>query len=272
MESTFTNLSACLDLSTHDSQVRKTGFPEIDEAIGGFRAGELIVLASRPSMGKTAVSMVIVGDVALNQNFPVAVFSMKHDKATYAQRLVKTLIEYRLSNEKPADYSERENELTDEIKRKIKSAQIYVDDTPSLNIKNLVNRCQTLLLSFGQLGVVIVDNFEMMSPDLNQSNKSIYATDVSKELRKLAKEINCPVLITTTLSRRLENRKFKQPILSDLKQGGAIGKYADRLLFLYRPQAYEYESQESLKIIDGKSRNKSLSVEIDDFITIPLRH
>lgn len=222
-------------------------------------------------MGKTAVSMVIAGDVAINQNLPVAVFSMKHDKATYAQRLLKTLIEYRQTNEKSADFIERKSEIIDEIKRKLKSAHIYVDDTPSLNIKSLVNHCQTLSLSCGQLGVVIVDNFEMMSPDINQSNQSIYANDVSKELWKLAKEINCPVLITTTLSRRLEHREFKQPILSDLKHGGALGKYADRLLFLYRPQAYEYDSQEPLKIIDGKSRNKSLSVEIDDFITIQYR-
>jgi len=270
METTFTNLSTCLDSVIDYSQVRKTGFSAIDDEIGGFRAGELIVLASRPSMGKTAISMVTVGDVAINQKLSVAVFSMKLDKETYANQLVTTLVNYRQSKEKSAGSIERKGELRAEFKKEIKSAQIYVDDSPSLNVRSLERRCYDLSLECSQLGLVVIDGFELMSPDPKCSDKVINAISTSKKLRQLAKEIKCPILITTILSRRLEHRKFKQPILSDLKLEGALGKYADRLLFLYRPQAFDYESQDPLKIIDGKCRRKFLSVEIDDFITIPL--
>lgn len=270
METTFTNLSSCLDLVSNNSKIRKTGFLAIDDAIGGFRAGELIVLASRPSMGKTSISMITVGDVAINQKLPVAVFSMKHDKEKYAQRLITKLVNHRQSTEKSAGSTERKNKLITEISTEIKSAQIYVDDSPSLSLKSLVRHCHELVLECGQLGLVVIDGFELMSPDPKCSDKVMNAISTSKKLRQLAKEMNCPVLITTILSRRLEHRKFKQPILSDLKLDGALSKYADRLLFLYRPQAYEYECQEPLKIIDGKCRSKFLSVEIDDFISKPL--
>lgn len=268
MDAWFTNISDCLNPREHHLQFRKTGFLPIDEAIGGFRAGELIVLASRPSMGKTSISMIIAGEVAINQSLPVAIFSMKHDIEKYTNRFVTSLVNYQISNEKLSKTSEIKVKFATKIKTEIKLAQIYVDDSPSLNIQNITRRCHELLLKCnGVMGLVVIDSFEAMAPNMNYPDKTTDATAVSKKLRELAREINCPILITTRLSRRVEQRKFKQPILSDLKHNGALSTHADRLLFLYRPQAYDCDSMDPLQIIDGKQRSKSLSVQIDDFIS-----
>lgn len=268
MNSTFINLSSCLNLDTNLQHKRETGFESIDSEIGGFCAGELIVLAARPAMGKTAIALVTIGAIAINQKLPVVVFSMKHEKVTFAQRLLKALISHSFVKGNVPFNENKNRELIKSTKEQIRASQIYIDDSTSQEIEDIVSKCYEIYNSNNEnLGLVVIDCFENLSPSFEHTNKIAHAVAVSKSLKILAQEIKCPIMITTTLSRRPEQREFKQPIHSDLKLHGALSKHADRLLLMYRPQAYDIDSKEPIRIVDGKNRKDFLYADIEDFVS-----
>ncbi|AMP71060.1 replicative DNA helicase [Ralstonia solanacearum] len=235
-----------------------TGFVDLDRMTSGMQGGDLIIVAGRPSMGKTAFSLNIGEHVAVEQGLPVAVFSMEMAGTQLAMRMlgsVGRLDQHRLRTGRLLD--EDWPRLTHAI-QKMNDAQLFIDETPALNPMELRARSRRLARQCGQLGLIIIDYLQLMSGSGGGGeNRATEISEISRSLKGLAKELNCPVIALSQLNRSLEQRPNKRPVMSDLRESGAIEQDADVILFIYRDQVYNPDSQDkgTAEIIIGKQRN-----------------
>lgn len=234
-----------------------TGFNDLDKMTSGLQPGDLIIVAGRPSMGKTAFSLNIGENVAIDSGLPVAVFSMEMGGAQLAMRMlgsVGRLDQSRLRIGKLTD--EDWPRLTHAI-QKMNDAQLYIDETPALSSIELRARSRRLARQCGKLGLVIVDYLQLMSANNAGENRATEISEISRNLKGLAKELHCPVIALSQLNRSLEQRPNKRPVMSDLRESGAIEQDADVIIFLYRDQVYNPDSPDkgTAEIIIGKQRN-----------------
>ncbi len=234
-----------------------TGFADLDRMTSGLQPGDLVVVAGRPSMGKTAFSLNIGEHVAVDLQMPVAVFSMEMGASQLAQRMlcsVGRLDQQRLRTGRLHD--DDWPRLTHAI-QKMQDAQLYIDETPALNALELRARARRLHRQCGRLGLVIVDYLQLMSSTSSGENRATEISEISRGLKGLAKELNCPVIALSQLNRSLEQRPNKRPVMSDLRESGAIEQDADVILFIYRDEVYNPDSADkgSAEIIIGKQRN-----------------
>jgi len=234
-----------------------TGFIDLDRMTSGMQAGDLIIVAGRPSMGKTAFSLNIGEHVAVEQGLPVAVFSMEMAGVQLAMRMlgsVGRLDQHRLRTGRLLD--EDWPRLTHSIQR-MNDAQLFIDETPALNPMELRARSRRLARQCGQLGLIIIDYLQLMSGSGSGENRATEISEISRSLKGLAKELNCPVIALSQLNRSLEQRPNKRPVMSDLRESGAIEQDADVILFIYRDEVYNSDSQDkgTAEIIIGKQRN-----------------
>jgi len=234
-----------------------TGFIDLDKMTSGMQAGDLIIVAGRPSMGKTAFSLNIGEHVAVEQGLPVAVFSMEMAGVQLAMRMlgsVGRLDQHRLRTGRLLD--EDWPRLTHAIQR-MNDAQLFIDETPALNPMELRARSRRLARQCGQLGLIIIDYLQLMSGSGSGENRATEISEISRSLKGLAKELNCPVIALSQLNRSLEQRPNKRPVMSDLRESGAIEQDADVILFIYRDEVYNPDSQDkgTSEIIIGKQRN-----------------
>ncbi len=235
-----------------------TGFVDLDRMTSGMQGGDLIIVAGRPSMGKTAFSLNIGEHVAVEQGLPVAVFSMEMAGTQLAMRMlgsVGRLDQHRLRTGRLLD--EDWPRLTHAI-QKMNDAQLFIDETPALNPMELRARSRRLARQCGQLGLIIIDYLQLMSGSgSGGENRATEISEISRSLKGLAKELNCPVIALSQLNRSLEQRPNKRPVMSDLRESGAIEQDADVILFIYRDQVYNPDSQDkgTAEIIIGKQRN-----------------
>jgi replicative DNA helicase len=234
-----------------------TGFLDLDRMTSGLQAGDLVIVAGRPSMGKTAFSLNIGEHVAIESGLPVAVFSMEMGGTQLAMRMlgsVGRLDQSRLRIGKLND--EDWPRLTHAI-QKMNEAQLYIDETPALNPIELRARARRLSRQCGKLGLIIIDYLQLMSGSSSGENRATEISEISRNLKSLAKELNCPVIALSQLNRSLEQRPNKRPVMSDLRESGAIEQDADVILFIYRDQVYNPDSQDkgTAEIIIGKQRN-----------------
>jgi len=234
-----------------------TGFIDLDRMTSGMQAGDLIIVAGRPSMGKTAFSLNIGEHVAVEQGLPVAVFSMEMAGVQLAMRMlgsVGRLDQHRLRTGRLLD--EDWPRLTHSIQR-MNDAQLFIDETPALNPMELRARSRRLARQCGQLGLIIIDYLQLMSGSGGGENRATEISEISRSLKGLAKELNCPVIALSQLNRSLEQRPNKRPVMSDLRESGAIEQDADVILFIYRDEVYNSDSQDkgTAEIIIGKQRN-----------------
>jgi replicative DNA helicase len=234
-----------------------TGFVDLDRMTSGMQGGDLIIVAGRPSMGKTAFSLNIGEHVAVEQGLPVAVFSMEMAGTQLAMRMlgsVGRLDQHRLRTGRLLD--EDWPRLTHAI-QKMNDAQLFIDETPALNPMELRARSRRLARQCGQLGLIVIDYIQLMSGSGNGENRATEISEISRSLKGLAKELNCPVIALSQLNRSLEQRPNKRPVMSDLRESGAIEHDADVILFIYRDQVYNPDSQDkgTAEIIIGKQRN-----------------
>jgi replicative DNA helicase len=223
----------------------------------GLQPGDLIIVAGRPSMGKTAFSMNIGENVAIESGLPVAVFSMEMGGTQLAMRMlgsVGRLDQHRLRTGRLLD--EDWPRLTHAI-QKMNEAQIYIDETPALNPIELRARARRLSRQCGKLGLIIIDYLQLMSGNSSGENRATEISEISRNLKGLAKELHCPVIALSQLNRSLEQRPNKRPVMSDLRESGAIEQDADVILFIYRDQVYNPDSPDkgTAEIIIGKQRN-----------------
>lgn len=242
-----------------DSEVTgvPTGFLDLDRMTSGLQPGDLIIVAGRPSMGKTSLSMNIGEHIAIEQGLPVAVFSMEMGAVQLAMRMVGSvglLDQHRMRTGKlTGDDWPR---LTQAIK-KVQEAQIYIDESPGLTAMEVRARARRLARQCGQLGLIIIDYLQLMSGSSGSENRATEVSEISRALKGLARELNCPLIALSQLNRSLEQRPNKRPVMSDLRESGAIEQDADLILFIYRDEVYNPDSPDkgTAELIIGKQRN-----------------
>ena len=245
--------------SENDSDITgiPTGFIDLDRMTSGLQPGDLVIVAGRPSMGKTAFSVNIGEYVAIEQALPVCIFSMEMSGAQLAGRMlgsVGRLDQHRLRTGRLQDSDW--DKLTFAM-GKMNNAPLYVDETPALNSIELRARARRLAKQCGQLGLIIIDYLQLMSPSSAGENRATEISEISRGLKALAKELNCPVIALSQLNRSVEQRPNKRPVMSDLRESGAIEQDADLILFIYRDEVYNPDTPDKgiAEIIVGKQRN-----------------
>ncbi|MEN9453353.1 MAG: hypothetical protein RLZZ369_2412 [Pseudomonadota bacterium] len=237
----------------------RTGFIDMDKMTAGLQKGDLIILAARPSMGKTAFALNIGENVAVNEGLPVAVFSMEMGASQLALRMVGSIGRINQQNLRTGRLSDDEWSRLSETVEKLRAANVFIDETPGLSPNELRARARRLARQFGgTLGLIIIDYLQLMSGSGgNEENRATVIGEISRGLKALAKELQCPVIALSQLNRSVETRPDKRPMMSDLRESGAIEQDADVIMFIYRDEYYNKESklQGVAEIIIGKQRN-----------------
>ena len=223
----------------------RTGFFDLDRMTAGLQAGDLIVLAARPSMGKTAFALNIAENVAVNEGLPVAVFSMEMGASQLALRMVGSLGRINQSNLRTGKLGDDEWGRLSEAVDKLKTASVFIDETAALSSSELRARARRQARQCGKLGLVVVDYLQLMSgSSSSDENRATEIGEISRGLKALAKELQCPVIALSQLNRSVESRPDKRPMMSDLRESGAIEQDADIIMFIYRDDYYNKESKE----------------------------
>ena len=237
-----------------------TGFVDLDRMTSGLQAGDLVVLAARPSMGKTSFAVNIAEHVALNEGLPVAIFSMEMGAAQLAVRIVGSIGRVNQGNLRTGKLNDDEwPRLTEAIER-LRTVSLHIDETQGLSPTELRANARRLARTCGKLGLIVVDYLQLMSGSgstASSDNRATELGEISRGLKMLAKELQCPVIALSQLNRSVEQRTDKRPMMSDLRESGAIEQDADIIMFIYRDDYYNKESKEPnvAEIIIGKQRN-----------------
>ena len=233
-----------------------TGFSDFDEMTSGLQNSDLIIVAGRPSMGKTTFAMNMAEHAAIKTKLPVAVFSMEMPGEQLAMRMMSSL--GRIDQHKV-----RTGKLNDDDWPRMTSAvsllaeaPLFIDDTPALSPNDLRARSRRLAREHG-LGLIVVDYLQLMQVTGNRENRVNEISEISRSLKSLAKELSVPVIALSQLNRSLEQRPNKRPVMSDLRESGAIEQDADLIVFIYRDEVYNEDSPEkgTAEIIIAKQRN-----------------
>jgi replicative DNA helicase len=237
----------------------RTGFYSLDKLTSGLQRGDLIVLAARPSMGKTAFALNIAEHVAVAEGLPVLVFSMEMGASQLALRMVGALGRIDQQHLRTGALRNEEwDRLADAVDR-LGRVQLFIDETAALNSAELRARARRMARQFGgTLGLIVVDYLQLMSgAGGSEENRATEIGEISRGLKALAKELQCPVIALSQLNRSVESRNDKRPMMSDLRESGAIEQDADVIMFIYRDDYYNKESKEPgvAEIIVAKQRN-----------------
>lgn len=236
-----------------------TGFYDLDRMTAGFQAGDLIVLAARPSMGKTAFAINIAEHVALNEGLPVAVFSMEMGAAQLAVRIVGSIGRIDQSHLRTGKLSDEEWPRLTEAIEKLRTISLHIDETAGLTSSELRANARRLSRQCGKLGLIVVDYLQLMSGSSSDNeNRATELGEISRGLKMLAKELQCPVIALSQLNRSVETRPDKRPMMSDLRESGAIEQDADIIMFIYRDEYYTKDACKEpgvAEIIIAKQRN-----------------
>ena len=234
-----------------------TGYHDFDEMTSGLQASDLIIVAGRPSMGKTTFAMNIAEHVAIKSQFPVLIFSMEMPGEAIVMRLLSSLCRI-------DQLRIRTGKLTDEDWPRISStvsmlsdAPLFIDDSPALSPAELRARARRLVKEHGQIGMIVVDYLQLMQVPGFSETRTAEISEISRSLKSLAKELKVPVIALSQLNRSLEQRADKRPVMSDLRESGAIEQDADLIVFIYRDEVYNENSPDKgvAEIIIAKQRN-----------------
>jgi replicative DNA helicase len=237
-----------------------TGYVDLDRMTSGLQAGELIIIAARPSMGKTALAMNIVEHVALESKMAAAVFSMEMSGTQLALRMIGSVGRVDQHKLRTGTFEETEwPKLVDAVGR-LNDSRIFIDDTAGLNALEVRSRARRLHRQCGGLSLIVVDYLQLMSGTANsrEENRATEVAEISRALKSLAKELKVPVIALSQLNRSVESRQDKRPMMSDLRESGAIEQDADLILFIYRDEVYNPTNEASkgkAEIIVAKQRN-----------------
>ncbi len=232
-----------------------TGFSELDHMTSGLQAADLIILAARPSMGKTSMCLNVAQHIGVRENIPTAIFSLEMSKEQLGIRLLCAEARLDSHDVRVGNLQDGDWERLAHASEILSKAPIYIDDTPAMSILEMRAKSKRLKLEKG-LGAVIVDYLQLMQSRSRRENRQQEITEISRSLKTLAKELDVPVIALSQLSRAVENRTDKRPQLSDLRESGAIEQDADVVMFIYRPEVYFDEAEPGIaEIIIGKQRN-----------------
>ena len=254
------------ELSLKDEGITgvSTGFTDLDKLTNGWQKSDLIIIAARPGMGKTAFTLGLARNAAVDAKKGVAFFSLEMSNIQLAQRLISSEAEVQGSKLRNGQLEKYEWQQVQNAVEVLSEAPIYIDDTPGINIFELRAKCRRLKLHH-DIQLIVIDYLQLMqgAPDNKKGNREQEISAISRALKGLAKELDVPVIALSQLSRAVETRGgSKRPQLSDLRESGAIEQDADIVTFIYRPDYYEMEDEESVRgiseIIVAKHRNGAL--------------
>jgi replicative DNA helicase len=237
-----------------------TGYKDLDTKLQGLQDGDLIIVAARPSMGKTALSMNIVENFVLNKDIPggVLVFSLEMPAESLTTRLLASNAKIDQQKVRSASMNQADLKKFMESSSKLKDLPLYIDDSSMLSPMELRARARRIARQEPNgLSLIVVDYLQLMQLPASQENRVNQISEISRSLKMLAKELNVPVVALSQLNRAVEQRPNKRPIMADLRDSGAIEQDADVILFIYRDEVYNEDSEEGNKaeIIIGKQRN-----------------
>ena len=233
-----------------------TGFIDLDELTAGLQPSNLIVVGARPAMGKTSFALNLVAHAAMNEQRPVLLFSLEMSKLELSKRML-------CSEAKVDATSIRNGRLKDDDWTKLAQAmgrlgkaQLWIDDDPNITVMDIRAKARRLKSKIGDMGLVVVDYLQLMSGRASAENRQVEISEISRGLKILARELECPVIALSQLSRGLEQRTDKRPMLADLRESGAIEQDADIVMFLYRDEVYNLDSADKgqAEVIIAKHR------------------
>ncbi|MFM2344334.1 MAG: replicative helicase protein [Pseudomonadota bacterium] len=236
-----------------------SGFVDLDKMTSGLHEGDLVIVAGRPSMGKTTFALNVAEHIAFENDAPVAVFSMEMSAIQLIMRTIGSVGSINQQNLRTGKLAPDEWQNLLMTANKLKDKALYIDETPALSPMELRARARRLARQHGQLGCIVIDYIQLMSANGGSKgeNRATEISEISRSLKTLAKELKCPVIALSQLNRGLEQRPNKRPIMSDLRESGAIEQDADVILFIYRDEVYHPDSQDkgTAEIIISKQRN-----------------
>ncbi len=234
-----------------------TGFADLDAMTAGLQRSDLIIVAGRPSMGKTSFAMNLAEHAAIAEKLPVAVFSMEMPDEQLVMRLLSSLGRINQTRVRTGKLEDEDWPLLTSALQILKDAPVFIDDTPALTPTELRARARRLKREHPELGLILIDYLQLMQVPGNKENRATEISEISRALKALAKEINVPIIALSQLNRSLEQRPNKRPVMSDLRESGAIEQDADVIVFIYRDEVYNEDSNDKgvAEIIIGKQRN-----------------
>ncbi|WP_371322654.1 replicative DNA helicase [Dechloromonas sp. ZY10] len=236
-----------------------SGFIDLDQKTSGMQPGDLIIVAGRPSMGKTAFAINIAEYVAVETGLPVGIFSMEMGGAQLAQRMLASIGRLNSQNLRTGRMNDDEWSRLSFALGKLHEAPIYIDETGGLSPANLRARARRLARQYGgKLGLLVIDYIQLMSGNRQGENRATEVSEISRAIKSLAKELHVPIIALSQLSRKVEERTDKRPMMSDLRESGAIEQDADVILMMYRDEYYNRDNPDNkgmAEVIIGKQRN-----------------
>ena len=234
-----------------------TGYIDLDEKTSGLQRSELIVLAARPSMGKTAFALNIAQHAATKGQAKVLIFSLEMSRELLGQRMLSMESRVDIQKLKKGSLDRKDWDQIHIALDNLSKTDIFIDDTPGINLMEIKNKCRRLKAEKG-LDLIILDYLQLMNYEGRSESRQQEITSLSRALKQLARELDCPVLVLSQLSRAPEQRQDHKPVLSDLRESGSIEQDADIVMFLYRDEYYTREASEKpnvCEVIIAKQRN-----------------
>ena len=239
-----------------------TGFKDLDNMTSGLQPSDLIIVAGRPSMGKTSFAMNLVENAILHQESPVLVFSMEMPADSLIVRMLSSIGRIDQTRIRNGKLEQEDWPKLSAAVSKLKDVPLYIDDTAALTPTEVRSRARRVAREHGPLGMIMVDYLQLMQIAGSSEGRTAEISEISRSLKAIAKEFKCPVVALSQLNRSLENRPNKRPVNSDLRESGAIEQDADVIMFIYRDEVYNEESPDKgvAEIIIGKQRNGPIGI------------
>ncbi len=234
-----------------------TGFHDLDKMTSGLQPGDMIVVAGRPSMGKTAFALNIAEHVGMELRQPVAIFSLEMSGPQLAMRFLSSAGRLDQKKIRTGQLNDEDWEKMSMALGKLHEAPIHIDETGAINASDLRARARRLYRQCGHLGLIVIDYIQLMTSTKDNENRATEISEISRSIKALAKELHVPVIALSQLSRKVEERNDKRPLMSDLRESGAIEQDADIILMMYRDEYYKPDTTEKgvAEVILGKHRN-----------------
>ncbi|MBR0567825.1 replicative DNA helicase [Azoarcus sp. L1K30] len=234
-----------------------SGFADLDDKTSGLQPSDMIIVAGRPAMGKTTFALNVAEHVAVEARLPVAIFSMEMPGTQLATRFIASVGRIDMQKIRSGRLTDDDWQRLTVAMGKLYDAPLYIDETPGLNPIDLRARARRLARQCGRLGLIVIDYLQLMTGTRDSDNRASELSEISRSVKSLAKELHVPIIALSQLNRSLEQRPNKRPVMSDLRESGAIEQDADIIMFIYRDEVYNPDSPDkgTAELIIGKHRN-----------------
>ena len=249
LEYRFNNKGTCTGIPS--------GFYDLDAMLAGFQKSDLIILAARPSMGKTAFALNIAQNIGVRQKVPVLIFSLEMAASQLTNRILCSEAEIDAQRARTGELNAQEWEKIADVMNQLHEAPILIDDSTGITLSDIRAKARRIKTKYPDLGLVIIDYLQLIE-DKSTQDRNQAISGISRGLKALARELAVPIIAISQLSRKVEDRQDKVPMMSDLRESGAIEQDADVIMFVHRPEYYDKENPElknKAQIIIAKQRN-----------------